>query len=425
MKKILAIALALCMVLSLGVMASAEPAKELTLWTYPIGNWSNPEAVEALMANFEAASGIKVTVEYLDYTSGDDQVNTAIEGNAAPDLIIEGPERLVMKWGVGGYMVDLGELYESEEAQGIYESIKNACQFDGTYYEYPLCMVAHNMAINYDVFEAADALQYINLDDHTWTTENFIKAVDAVYAYTGMPVATVYCGGQGGDQGTRALVNNLYNGTYTNPEHTEYTANSAENVKALELLQSWDAITFDPAIVAGDEIQLFRQGVLNMAFCWNAAQQTNTDNNDAGLTNDGNRIFMMNFPSEDGKAELYGGIWGFGIFDNGDAAKIEAAKEFIKYFCDGEGTADAVRTSSQFPVRASVEGVFAGTETEEIMNEYSANFLPNLGDYYNVIPGWAGQRTEWWNMLQRIGAGGDVLTETTAFVEASNALAAE
>ena len=425
MKKILAIALALCMVLSLGVMASAEPAKELTLWTYPIGNWSNPEAVEALMANFEAASGIKVTVEYLDYTSGDDQVNTAIEGNAAPDLIIEGPERLVMKWGVGGYMVDLGELYESEEAQGIYESIKNACQFDGTYYEYPLCMVAHNMAINYDVFEAADALQYINLDDHTWTTENFIKAVDAVYAYTGMPVATVYCGGQGGDQGTRALVNNLYNGTYTNPEHTEYTANSAENVKALELLQSWDAITFDPAIVAGDEIQLFRQGVLNMAFCWNAAQQTNTDNNDAGLTNDGNRIFMMNFPSEDGKAELCGGIWGFGIFDNGDAAKIEAAKEFIKYFCDGEGTADAVRTSSQFPVRASVEGVFAGTETEEIMNEYSANFLPNLGDYYNVIPGWAGQRTEWWNMLQRIGAGGDVLTETTAFVEASNALAAE
>ena len=58
------------------------------------------------------------------------------------------------------------------------------------------------------------------------------------------------------------------------------------------------------------------------------------------------------------------------------------------------------------------------------MNEYSAIFLPNLGDYYNVIPGWAGQRTEWWNMLQRIGAGGDVQAETNAFVEAANALAA-
>ena len=53
MKKILAIALALCMVLSLGVMACAEPAKEITLWTYPIGAWGNAETVEGLMADFE------------------------------------------------------------------------------------------------------------------------------------------------------------------------------------------------------------------------------------------------------------------------------------------------------------------------------------------------------------------------------------
>lgn len=43
--------------------------------------------------------GINVTVEYLDYTNGDDQVNTAIEGGQAPDLIMEGPERLVANWG--------------------------------------------------------------------------------------------------------------------------------------------------------------------------------------------------------------------------------------------------------------------------------------------------------------------------------------
>ena len=35
---------------------------------------------------------IHVTVEYLDYTNGDDQVNTAIEGGSAPDLVMEGPE---------------------------------------------------------------------------------------------------------------------------------------------------------------------------------------------------------------------------------------------------------------------------------------------------------------------------------------------
>ena len=34
----------------------------------------------------------------------------------------------------------------------------------------------------------------------------------------------------------------------------------------------------------------------------------------------------MQFPSEDGNAKLCGGIWGFGVFDNKDEAKIKAAK---------------------------------------------------------------------------------------------------
>ena len=143
MKKFLAIVLALCMVASVAVFASAEPAKEITLWTYPIGKWVDAETMDALMADFEAATGIKVTVEYLDYQSGDDQVNTALEGNAGPDLIMEGPERLVMKWGVGGFMAPLNDLYELPESEGVYESLKNACQYDGTYYEVPLCMVAY------------------------------------------------------------------------------------------------------------------------------------------------------------------------------------------------------------------------------------------------------------------------------------------
>ena len=42
-------------------------------------------------------------------------------------------------------------------------------------------MTAHTMAINRDVFEAADALQYLDEENRTWTTDNFVKAVQAVY----------------------------------------------------------------------------------------------------------------------------------------------------------------------------------------------------------------------------------------------------
>ena len=67
MKKLLSIALALLLVL--GLTAIAKPAsadgEEITLWTYPIGNWGNEEAVKALTDAFTAETGIKVKVEYL------------------------------------------------------------------------------------------------------------------------------------------------------------------------------------------------------------------------------------------------------------------------------------------------------------------------------------------------------------------------
>lgn len=378
-----------------GTEAASEEAggsdlsADITLWTYPIGKWGDSATVDSLITEFNKEyPGVHVSVEYLDYTNGDDQVNTAIEGGQAPDLIMEGPERLVANWGAKGLMVDLSDIVDDTDKAEIYESVLSACvNSDGATYEYPLCMTAHCMAINKTVFEAADAMQYVDADTHTWTTENFLKAIDAVYDYTGTTVGAVYCSGQGGDQGTRALINNLYGGTFTDAAHTKYTADSAENVKAIQALVDSKGIGFDASIAGGDEINLFRQGVLNVAFCWNIAQQTNTDNNDAGLTNDGDEILFMAFPSESGTdTKLCGGIWGFGVFDNGDA---------------------------------DLTGLYSDNE---IMKDYGT-LMQYLGDYYQVTGGWAEARTAWWNMLQQVGSGADVQTAVDEFVATANAAA--
>ncbi len=398
----------------------------ITLWTYPIGNWGDSATVDSLIASFNAAyPGVTVTVEYLDYTNGDDQVNTAIEGGQAPDIVMEGPERLVANWGARGLMVDLSDLFATEAGGEIYDSVESACKgADGKYYEYPLCMVAHCMAINQNIFEAADAMQYLDVENHTWTTENFLKAVQAVYDSGHENVAAIYCSGQGGDQGTRAIINNLYSSTFTNAEHTAYTADTPENIKALETLYAQDGINFDASINGGEEITLFRNGTLAMSFCWNAAQQTNTDNAAAGTTNNGDTILPMLFPSDDGKTELCGGIWGFGIFDNGDQAKIDAAKAFIDFICNEPSQVkESVKASTYFPVRPTLTGIYDGMETAETMDMFSTYFMPSMGDYYQVVPGWAEARTEWWNMLQRIGTGGDVTTEVGTFVTNANTAA--
>ena len=266
-----------------------------------------------------------------------------------------------------------------------------------------------------------DVATILDAESHTWTTDGFLKAVELL-AGEYDTVAAVFCGGQGGDQGTRAIVNNMYGGTFTDAAHTKYTADSAENVKALETLRDTKGINFDASIAGPDEINLFRQGVLSMAFCWNIAQQLNKDNNDAGLTNDGDEILFMAFPAQvANEAKLCGGIWGFGIFNNGDDAKIAAAKKFITYMASGEGAASAVTASSYFPVRETAGGqdmtnLYAGND---IMTEYN-KLMPLLGDYYQVTTGWAEARTAWWNMLQKVGSGTDVAEAVKEFCDTAN-----
>ena len=434
MKKLIAMLLALVMVLGMAACtvekapettapaaegntpADTTPAAEnieISLWTYPIGNWVDEATVASLIADFNAVyPNITVKVEYLDYTNGDDKVNTAIEGNQAPDIIMEGPERLIANWGEKGLLVDLKDLVPA----GTYESVAATCtSANGEMYELPVCMITHCMAINRDVFEAADALQYLNEETRTWNSvEDFFKAVQAVYDAGHEYVGTVYCGGQGGDQGTRALVTNLGGGTYANAEHTAYTYASVENATALSRLYAQDGINFDPSIVAGDEITQFVNGTFQMAFCWNISQEVN--NADAL----GFDVLPMAFPS-DSTPSLQGGIWGFGVFNNGDEARIEAAKTFIKFMTESdEQYFKAVAASTFAPCRELANSA----DLNPLLPEYTL-VAPMMGDYYQITYNWTNARTEWWNMLQRVmdtdGSVEAILAEMQIAQDAANA----
>ena len=435
MKKLLALLMCVAMLISFGVSAAfAEETVEITAWVYPVGNWGDPAVVGPIIEGFEAANpGIKVTVEYLDYTSGDDQVNTAIEGGQAPDVVMEAPERLVANWGAKGVMLDLADMWDETDEAEVFEGVKTACfTGDGKLFVYPAVMTAHCMAINYDAFVEAGADQYVDLTTRTWTTENFFKAVDALTEKFGGPVCAVFCAGQGGDQGTRALIANLHEGTIT--DGTQYIAASEGNAKALTELRDSEGVAIDASIVGGDGIALLYNETFKMAFCWNAAQQLNPNsaNTGAGLTINGQKIEYMAFPSEDGVPSLEGGIWGFGIFDpavrSGDNvdARTEAAKAFIKYVAGSEeGLTATVKAANFFACRdtikgASLEGIWADNE---IMAGYTT-LLSNLGPYYQVTPGWTEARTAWWNMLQQVGTGTDPMEALTAYDAAGNAAAA-
>lgn len=424
MKKL--IALLLCLMLALPAAALADDmTTEITLWTFPVGDWGNDAKVAEIIADFNAVHpNIKVKVEYLDYTNGDTQVTTAIEAKTTPDIIFEGPERLVANWGAAGKMLAMNDFWTEEALADINANsdvVAPACMgADGNYYMYPLCMTAHCMVIDKAAFEKADALQYIDMEKHTWTTEGFEKALRALVKAGYSPTGLIFCSGQGGDQGTRMLVTNLYDGRFTDDAHTMYTADSEENIKALTTLQKWaeeGLISFDPSINGGEEIQLFVNGTSKMAFCWNGVQHANNLEKVA----DGIEMFPMTFPSEDGVPRLDGGIYGFGLFNNGDEARVAAAKEFIRFICDDSvQVRKSVYTTSLAPVRASISVTELYAGTEKALNGEYAMFAPYLGDFYQVTKNWTVQRYEWWNLLQRVGAGGNVADEVAVYIQNVN-----
>lgn len=383
---------------------------QIELWTYDIGQWGDAKYVDNVIKGFNNVyPDIKINVEYLDSQEADEKINDALLNNYAPDIIMGGPERVVSDWGASGYMVSLNELWDKETVSDIADNnlaVVSACQgIDGNYYEYPLCMYAHCMVINKEMFEAADAMKYIDENTRTWTTQNFENALVALKKYGIETPGIVYYGNKEGDEGTRALAMNLYNAQFTNGAHSEWTMDSEKGKKGItKLVELCDKglLKDDSAIDVDEVLEEFANQKCAMSFHWNASDKMKMSSKIKFTP------YAVAFPSENGKAQLAGGIKGFGIINSRNDEKIAAAKSFVKYVCDDKSQADeSVRMSGFFPVKSSQSQIYAGTENESIMKEFEG-FMPYLGDYYNVIPGWEEQREEWRKLFTRVLSGEDV-----------------
>ncbi len=394
-------------------------AVEIDFWTFPIGDFGNEDVVEDFALEFNKMyPNITVNVKILDFATGDAQIEEAIERRGAPDIVFEGPERLVANWGARGLMIDLSDMWDEETTENISKISKevvNACRApDGAFYQYPLVMTAHVMAINYEVFEQSGALQYIDEESRTWTTDDFIAAMETIRDSNLIKFpGVVYTGGQGGDQGTRALVTNFYGASFTNEDHNAYTINDELGIKGLSLLQDMvhnGSLSHNPNIAAAEELQMFASGETSITLAWNAANESSYAQQ-VDFT-----PLAMNFPSDDGIAQLQGGIWGFGIFNNGDPSRVNASKLFIEFLADDPAQREKSILATQFfPVNSLYSDVYVGTEFEERMMGYFP-FMKNLGDYYQVTIEWTEQRSAWFEMLQKILSGEDVTERADEYV---------
>ncbi len=423
MKKLLAFVLTMMMVLSMASFAVAEETTTVTWWVFPVFGQPDGAAAgtyERTVADaFEAKfPNIKVEIETIDFTNGPDKITAAIEGGTAPDLLFDAPGRII-EYGKNGKLVSLDDLFTDEfKADVANNDLLGSCSDGTTYWMYPISASPFFMSLNKELFESSGAIEFVNLEgDRTWSTENFLKAIDKLNE-AGVNGGSVYCGGQGGDQGTRAFVANLYGARIANEAKNEYTIGSEQGVKALELIKELaDAGKLEAGtdIAAADEIKLYVQGILPYSICWGTSAAANNPTEFEKIS--------VPFPSDDSVPELEYLVNGFGIFNNGDEARANAAKELVKFICDDAefGPKNVVATGA-FPVRNSFGNLYEGNPEYELLSAFTKYY----GPYYNTMDGFANMRTEWWNMLQAILVGTkDVATAVADYTTNSNAVFAK
>lgn len=382
--------------------ASGEKT-EITWWAFPtytqenandsLGTWEE-KIIDAFQ---EKNPDITVKLETIDFSSGPEKITTAIEGGTMADVLFDAPGRIIT-YGKAGKLADLNDMFTDEFVKDVNnDALLQSCKAGDTAYMYPISSAPFYMAFNKEMVEEAGVADLVK---EGWTTDQFVEVLQALKD-KGYNPGSLFCNGQGGDQGPRAFFTNLYSTSITDENVTKYTTDDENSIKAMELIKSLidDGLLMNGSQYDGSaDIQNFANGQTSFTILWSPAQPSTQA---ALLETSGVQYLEVPFPSDDGVPALEYLVNGFCVFDNGDEAKIEASKKFIQFMCDDPewGPKDVVRTGS-FPVRSS----FGDLYNDERMTTL-ASWTKYYSPYYNTIDGFAEMRTIWFPMCQAISNG--------------------
>lgn len=398
---------------------TSSEVTEITWWAFPTFSQENPNDgfgtyEQKIIDAFEEKNpDIKVKLETIDFTSGPEKIIAAIEGGTICDVLFDAPGRII-SYSKSGKLADLNDMFTEEFIKDVNnDTLLQSCKSGDDAYMYPISSAPFYMAFNKKMVEDAGVADLIK---EGWTTDDFTTVITALKDKGYMP-GSVFCSGQGGDQGTRAFVANLYSSSITDDAVTTYTINDEGGVKALEYIKNAvdeGTLLNGSSYNGGDDIQNFANGQTAFTLLWSPAQP---DIQAALLESSQVEYVEVPFPSEDGVPELEYLVNGFCVFNNGDDAKIEASKKFIQFICDDPewGPKNVIRTGS-FPVRESFGDLYQN-DRMATLSGWSKYYSP----YYNTIDGFAEMRTYWFPMLQAV-MNGDETPQVAAdkFVEQSN-----
>lgn len=400
----------------------ADKKVEITFWNYP--NYTVVDGVpgkyeEQMIAAFnEKYPNITVNVEMLSFDGGPEKVNTAIASNSQPDLIYDYPGRII-SYAREEIMAPVSDM----DLADIPQTILDASSSNGEVYMYPINTAPFMLGVNKTMVEKAGLLDMLPLDDpeRIWTIDEYTAFLRAMKdAVPGVAPMGWYSMNTGGDQGTRAFVGHIYGSGVVSEDLSQYTMNTAEGVKGLQWvidgIKEGIVIAGSEAYKSNDIIDLFLQEKVAVTPIYSAVLKATNASKKVGEWED--ILLPLPVPAEGDKPQLEAYIGGIGIFDNGNADKVEAAKLFVDFLAnDPEWGMKNLMSTGGLSVKSTVTNVYP--DNAEAL--FAEKMVQYLGTYYNAVPGFAEMRTYWFPALQAATLGAQSAQEAMdSFVEQSN-----
>ena len=182
MKKILAVALALVMLLSLASTAMADEKTVLTMWCIATESDANRPAYEKAIAEFEAAHpDVELKWEAFENQSYKTKIKTAMsDPSTLPDIFFTWAGAFCGDFATAGKVYCLDEAY-AEYADALPDVMTKNATYDGKRYAVPLTMNIVAMFANMDI------LAEVGYDKVPQTYEELIDCCDKLVAAGKIP----------------------------------------------------------------------------------------------------------------------------------------------------------------------------------------------------------------------------------------------
>lgn len=323
---------------SLTLAGCAAPAEEPVRLTIKVPRTSHgvvfdpsisqiDQVVSAMAEGFSASYDgppVEIEVEVFEQDRYDDAISGSFDTGHAADILY-GDFFNMSTYVHTGRVVPLDDLITDEVRDDVYDYLWDRGTVAGRVYMMPYLARQNVLAYNRELFYQAGLGDFVNGDViQSWTLDEWEQVLDTLAAR--LPGGTyplmMYARSSQGDTHTMTLLRAC--GSPFFDDAGRFALSEPEGVAALRWIQGGVSRGWYPPHAENLEIEdcssLFRNGQLAIYMV-----------NNVSVGRYGDSIGLVNFPGPGPEGCATSFVSGFEVFDNGDAQKVQVAKDFLAY----------------------------------------------------------------------------------------------